>query len=129
MPSTNRNRFIPSFPNYMLFINFSCFHSFVWPSRTGFIRSSERRHPLSENVLSRIYIFLLCENCINRNCVELVHSAFQVYYVLLLLCIFILLGFESLILKLQLKILAIFLKIVIYSETICNFVQYFPSLL
>ena len=35
--------------------------------------------------------------------VELVHSAFQVFCILLLLCIFILLIFESLILKLQLK--------------------------
>ena len=25
---------------------------------------------------------LLCENCIDLNCVELVHSAFQVYYIL-----------------------------------------------
>ena len=37
------------------------------------------------------------------------HSAFQVYYSLLLLCIFVLLIFESLILKLQLKIF-IYLK-------------------
>ena len=40
----------------------------------------------------------------NLNYVELVHSAFQVYWILLLLCIFILFLFESLILKLQLKI-------------------------
>ena len=53
--------------------------------------------------LNRIYILLLCENCINLNYVELVHSAFQVYYILLLFCLFILLIFESLILKLQLK--------------------------
>ena len=45
----------------------------------------------------------------NLNYVELVHSAFQVYYSLLLLCIFILLIFESLTLKHQLKIL-IYLK-------------------
>ena len=45
----------------------------------------------------------------NLNYVELVHSAFRVYYRLLLLCIFILLIFESLILKHQLKIL-IYLK-------------------
>ena len=30
----------------------------------------------------------LCENCINLNYVELVHSAFQVYYILLLFCLF-----------------------------------------
>ena len=36
--------------------------------------------------LNRICILLLCENCINLNCVELVHSAFQVYYILLLFC-------------------------------------------
>ena len=46
-----------------------------------------------------------CANCISLNYVELVHSAFQVYCILLLLCTFILLIFESLILKLQLKIL------------------------
>ena len=40
----------------------------------------------------------------NLNHVELVHSAFQIYYILLLLYVFILLTFESLILKLQLKI-------------------------
>ena len=49
---------------------------------------------------------------------ELVHRYFGVYYILLLLCIFILLFFESLILKLQLKILIYLLKkiIVVYSE-------------
>ena len=41
----------------------------------------------------------------NLNYAELVHGAFQVYYIFLLFCIFILLIFESLILKLQLKIL------------------------
>ena len=40
----------------------------------------------------------------NPNYVELVHGAFQVYYSLLLFCLFILLIFESVILKLQLKI-------------------------
>ena len=54
--------------------------------------------------LNRISILLLCENCINLNCVELVHSAFQFYFIVLQLCIFILLIFEALILKLQLKI-------------------------
>ena len=55
--------------------------------------------------LNRICILLLCESCINLNYVELVHSAFQVYYILLLFCLFILLIFESLILNLQIKIL------------------------
>ena len=41
----------------------------------------------------------------NLNYAELVHGAFQVYCIFLLICIFILLIFESLILKLQLKIL------------------------
>ena len=54
--------------------------------------------------LNRICILLLCENCINLNYVELVHSAFQVCYILLPLCILILLIFESLVLKHQLKI-------------------------
>ena len=44
--------------------------------------------------LDRFCILLLCENCINHNYVELVHSAFQVYDILLLLCIVILLIFE-----------------------------------
>ena len=60
--------------------------------------------------LNRICILLLCEKCINLNYVELVHTAFQVYYIFLLLCIFILLIFESLILKLQLKILIYLIK-------------------
>ena len=53
--------------------------------------------------LNRIFILLLCENCISH--VELVHGAFQVYCILLLFCVFILLNFESLVLKLQVKIL------------------------
>ena len=59
-----------------------------------------------------------------------VHSAFQVYQVLLLSCLFILLIFESLILKLQLKVLIDLLKkiVVIYRVTIGNFALYFPSL-
>ena len=75
-------------------------------------------------------MLLLCKNCINLNYLELVHSIFQAYYILLLLCIFILLIFESLILKLQLKTLIYLFKkmIAIYSGTICNFVLYFPSL-
>ena len=60
--------------------------------------------------LNRICTMLLCENFINLNYVELVHSAFQVYYILLLFCIFMLLIFESLILKLQLKSEFIYLK-------------------
>ena len=86
--------------------------------------------PCAEN-LNRICLLLLYENCINLNYIELVHNAFQVYHTLLLFCLFILLIFESLILKLQLKILISLPKniIVIYSETICNFVLYFPSIL
>ena len=52
----------------------------------------------------------MCENCINRNYIELIHSVFQVYYILLLLCIFVVLIFESLILNLKLKILIYLLK-------------------
>ena len=65
---------------------------------------------------------LLCENGVNLSYVKLSHNAFQVYYILLLLCTFILLISESLILKFQLRIL-----IVTYSGTICDFVLYFPS--
>ena len=61
--------------------------------------------------LNRICILLLCENHINLNYVKLVHNAFQVNYILLLLCTFILLISESLILKLQLKILIYLLKV------------------
>ena len=60
--------------------------------------------------LKRICILLLCENCMNLNYIELVDSAFQVYYSLLLFCLFILSIFESLILKSQLKILIYLLK-------------------
>ena len=80
--------------------------------------------------LNRICILLLCENYINFNHVELVHSAFQVHFILIPLCIFILLIFESLILKHQLKILVYLLEIIVmYSGTIYNFILYFPSLL
>ena len=81
--------------------------------------------------LNRICILLVCENYINFNYVEMVHSAFQVYYILLLSHLFRLLIIESLTLKLQLKIFIYLLKkiIVINSETICNFVLYFPSFL
>ena len=50
--------------------------------------------------------------------VEMVHSVFQVYYILWLFCIFILLIFESLILKLQLKILIFLVKKVIVIDSI-----------
>ena len=81
--------------------------------------------------LNRICILLLCEDCINLHYAELVHGAFQFFYILLLFCIFILLIFESLILKLQLNILTYLFKkrAVIYSGAICSFVLYFPSLL
>ena len=81
--------------------------------------------------LNRICILLLYENWINLNYVELVHSALGVFYILLLFCLFVLLIFESLKLKPQLKILIYLLKKIIAttSATICNFVLYFPSLL
>ena len=50
-------------------------------------------------------MLLLCENYINLNYVELVQGDFQVYHILLLFCIFILLIFQSLILKPQLLLL------------------------
>ena len=53
--------------------------------------------------LNTICVLLLCEDYINLQYVELVHGAFQFLYILLLFCIFILLIFECLILKLQLK--------------------------
>ena len=61
---------------------------------------------------------------------HMVPSAFQVYQILLLSCLFILLIFESLILKRQLKILIYLLKkiVVIYRVTVGNFALYFPSL-
>ena len=55
--------------------------------------------------LNRICILLLCENCLNLNYIVLVHSAFQVYHILLLLYPIILFILGSLILKIQLKIL------------------------
>ena len=70
--------------------------------------------------LNIICILLLFENYINLNYVESFHSAFPVYYIFLLFCLFILLIFESLILKLQLKVLIYVIKksIVTYSWTI-----------
>ena len=44
--------------------------------------------------LNRICIIPLCENCIKLNYINLVNSVFQVYYIFLFLCIFILLIFE-----------------------------------
>ena len=60
--------------------------------------------------LNRICILMLCENCINLNYAELVHSAFQTYYILLVFCLFTLLIFESLMLKSQLQIFMYLLK-------------------
>ena len=66
--------------------------------------------------LNRFCILLLCDYCISINYVELFivlfRSAisFSIYLLYLLLSIFILLIFESLILKLQLKILINLLK-------------------
>ena len=61
--------------------------------------------------LTRICILLLCENCINLTYVELVYSALQAYYIFLPVCMFILLSFDNLILKLQLKLLRNELKL------------------
>ena len=47
--------------------------------------------------LNRICILLLPESCININYVKLAHNTFQAYYILLLLCTFMLLISESLI--------------------------------
>ena len=58
--------------------------------------------------LNRICILLLCENYINLHYVELVHSGFQVYYILLFFYLFILLIFESLTLKAPTKNLNLF---------------------
>ena len=61
---------------------------------------------------------------------ELVHTAFQVYYSLLLFCLIFPLIFESLILKFQLKILIYLIKNCnIQCGTICNLVWHFPILL
>ena len=81
--------------------------------------------------LNTLCVLLLCEDYINLHYVELVHGAFQFRYILLLFCIFILLIFECLILKLQLNILIYLFKkrAVVYSRAICNFVLYFGSLL
>ena len=56
------------------------------------------------------HILPLCENCIDPNYVLVVCSTFQVYYIFLIFCLFILLIFESLILKLQLNILTYLMK-------------------
>ena len=60
--------------------------------------------------LNRICILLVCENYINFNYVGMVHSAFQVYYILLFSHLFRPLIIESLTQKLQLKILIYLLK-------------------
>ena len=61
-------------------ISVPCFMSFICSSVTWFIVYGN---------LNRIYILQLCENCINLNYVELVHSVFKVCYTLLLfLCSF-----------------------------------------
>ena len=96
-------------------------HEIFAPYVPGYVPVSPS---LQEN---RLCILLLYENWKNLNYAELIHSAFQVYYILLLLCIFILLTFEILILKLQLKILIYLFKK--YSGIICNLILYFLSLL
>ena len=56
------------------------------------------------------FVSCCCVKTVNLSYVELVPSPLQVYYILLLLCIFILLIFEDLILKLQPKIFMYLLK-------------------
>ena len=78
-------------------ISVPCFMSLICSSVTWFIVYGN---------LNRIYILQLCENCINLNYGKLLHSAFQVYCILLLFYIFFQLIFESLIFKVQPKILS-----------------------
>ena len=73
-------------------------YTFIKPTTNSLVEGV----PEPQNVQ---YVLLLSENYINLNYVGFIHSAFQVYYMFLLLCIFILLIFESVILTLQLKIL------------------------
>ena len=70
------------------------------------------------------FVSYCCVKILCLTYIELVHRAFGVYYIPLLFCIFILLFFESLILKLQLKILIYQLKkiIVIYSGPMSSLV-------
>ena len=72
---------------------------------SGYVPVSPSLQSSSYGNLERICILLLCENYINLNYVELVQGDFQVYHILLLFCIFILLIFQSLILKPQLLLL------------------------
>ena len=90
--------------------------------------------------LNRICNLLMCENYVNPNYVELVHSAFQVYPILLLFYLFTVLIFEDLILKLQLKILIHLLKnncniqqkciqlCTVFSKPPVNVLSYFHNL-
>ena len=76
--------------------------------------------------LNRICILPLYDNCINLNYAELIHSAFQVYYILLLLCIFILLIFESLTLNSPTKNLFVIICLLAVLG-LCCYVGFFSS--
>ena len=66
---------------------------------------------MSLDMFQCFLVYSLWELGVNLSYVELVHSAFQVYYILLLLlCTFILLISENLILKRQLKTLIFLVK-------------------
>ena len=68
----------------------------------------------------------MCENFITLNYVHLVHGAFQVYYTLLLFCIFIPLIFNIEIPTKNLNLSTLKI-IVIYSGTIHNFTSVFSK--
>ena len=78
---------------------------FDLPAAQGTLKSLLQHHSLKTSVLQCSVFFFM------------VQFSHQVYYLLLLFCVFILLNFETLILKPQLKILTYLLKkiIVIYS--------------
>ena len=80
-----------------------------WRSLVGYSPWGCKESDTTEQ-LHCVCVCVWYKNCINLNYVEMVHSAFQVFYILLLFRLFILLLYESLILKLQLKILIYLLK-------------------
>jgi len=57
-------------------------HSSTWPGELYGLYSPWSH---KESDMTEWLSFWLCKNCVNLNYVELVHSAFQVYYILLLL--------------------------------------------
>ena len=81
---------------------------------------------LSMWTLNRMSILLLYENCMNLNYIEWIHSAFQVYCILLFL--YISTNFWEFDIETPTKNLNLVQKVIIRG-TMCNFVLYFPSLL